>query len=283
MGRTSPHHLYRIGRVRGPLAAVLLVIGGLLLAVGTAVVVMLVALLLTIGPLLLIGVAALVITSARRRGRWAVAQQHRAARLGHVTDRHSPAGPSPGRPAPGRRPAERAPAPHPPPEHRGADWAGARARFDRLRSEYGQFECDPLAVLRLPALTDVNVPSTGRFVDAFAEAQALDSDAEPPPGHRARFVTAVDQAWRAWHAALEAAERIRLSRIPAEERTTVQRAIKLLTMARDSDHDAERIAAYAKARSELAKLERSGTLRLPAAAAAALDAAARGRLPPAPA
>lgn len=161
----------------------------------------------------------------------------------------------------------------------GPDWPATRARFARLRSEYGQFECDPLAVLRLPALADVTVPSTARFVDAFAEAQALDTDTEPPAEHRARYATAVDQAWRTWEAARDAAERIRLAGIPEQERATVQRAIKLLTMARDSDHDAERIAAYAKARAELAKLERSGTLRLPPAAVAALDAAARGQLP----
>ena len=135
-------------------------------------------------------------------------------------------------------------------------------------------------MLRLPALTDVTVPSTGRFVDAFAEAQALDTDTEPAAEHRARYATAVDRACRAWQAALDAAERIRLANIPEQERATVQRAIKLLTMARDSDHDAERIAAYAKARAELAKLDRSGTVRLPPAAAAALDAAARSQLPP---
>lgn len=159
------------------------------------------------------------------------------------------------------------------------DWHTVRARFIQLRSEYGQFECDPLAVLRLPALTDVTVPSTGRFVDAFAEAQALDTDTEPPPAHQARFATAVDRAWRAWHAARDAAERIRLAGIPAQERATVARAIKLLTVARDSDHDMERTTAYAKARAELAKLDRLGTLRLPPAAAAALDAAARSQLP----
>lgn len=68
--------------------------------------------------------------------------------------------------------------------------------------------------------------------------------------------------------------------IPAAERATVQRAIKLLTMARDSDHDAERTAAYTLARAELAKLEHSGTLTPPPAATAALDAAARSQLPP---
>jgi hypothetical protein len=161
------------------------------------------------------------------------------------------------------------------------DWHATQARFAQLRGEYARFECDPLAVLRLPALADVKVPSTSRFIDAFAEAQALDTDTEPPAAHRARYATAVDQAWRSWQAARDAAERIRLAGIPEQEQATVQRAIKLLTMARDSDHDAERIAAYAKARAELAKLDRSGTLRLPPAAAAALDAAARGQLPPA--
>jgi hypothetical protein len=160
-----------------------------------------------------------------------------------------------------------------------SDWRATRARFAQLRSEYGQFECDPLAVLRLPAMIDVTVPSTGRFVEAFAEAQALDTDTEPPESHCARFATAVDQVWRAWRAARDAAQRIRFAGIPAQELATVQRAIKLLTVARDSDHDAERTAAYAKARAELAKLDRSGTLRLPPAAAAALDVAARGQLP----
>ncbi|MGH3985317.1 MAG: hypothetical protein ACRDST_22180 [Pseudonocardiaceae bacterium] len=141
------------------------------------------------------------------------------------------------------------------------DWRVTRARLAQLRSEYGQFECDPLAMLRLPALADVTVASTGRFVDAFAEAQALDTDTEPPAAHRARFVSAVDEAWRAWRAARDAAGRIRLSGIPAEERATVRRAIRLLNLAQDSDHDAERAAAYAKARAELAKLERCGTGR----------------------
>ena len=61
----------------------------------------------------------------------------------------------------------------------GRSWPAARQRFDALRSEYARYECDPLLVLRLPALADVRVPSTARFVEAFAEAQALDTDAEP--------------------------------------------------------------------------------------------------------
>jgi len=158
-------------------------------------------------------------------------------------------------------------------------WQASRARFARLQREYAQFECDALAVLHTPALADVSVPSTARFVDAFAEAQALDSDREPPDRHAERFAAAVDRAWRAWEAARDAADRIRLAGVPAAERATVERAIALLTLARDSGHEAERVAAYARARAELAKLERSGSLRLPRAAAAALASAEPERLP----
>jgi hypothetical protein len=260
MGRQTDHYFHRPGRVGrplGPLPVLLVLLCAVLLASVGVVAVTLLTMLLTLGPFVLVGLGAFTVARHLRRRR------RRVGRGQHPTV------------APPRRTAPVAE--HPPVP----DWRATRARFAELRSEYGRFECDPLAVLRLPALVDVTVASTGRFVDAFAEAQALDTDTEPPAAYRARFATAVEQAWRAWHAARDAAERIRLAGIPAPERATVQRAIKLLTIARDSDHDAERIAAYAKARAELAKLDRSGTLRLPLPAAAALDAAARGQLPPA--
>ncbi|MBO0850914.1 MAG: hypothetical protein J2P20_15740, partial [Pseudonocardia sp.] len=174
------------------------------------------------------------------------------------------------------------PEPRPAPEDWRAEWRAARKRFDDLRAEYGRYECDPLAVLRLPALADVTVPSTGRFVDAFAEAQALHGeheDREPPQEYAASYVGAVERAWQAWRAASDAAERIRLAGLSPEERASVQRVIKLLTVAKDSGHDAERAAAYAKARAELAKLERAGRIHLPRPAMAALDASSRAGLP----
>lgn len=158
-------------------------------------------------------------------------------------------------------------------------WAHARRRFDALRSAYAAYECDPMAVLRLPALSDVTVPSTGRFVEAFAEAQALETDAFPPESHATAFVVAVERAERAWRAARDAAERIRLSNLTPEERSAVERVIKLLTTARDSDNDAERLAAYARARNELARLDRAGVIHMPRTAQAALDVAGRGQLP----
>ncbi|HEY2204095.1 MAG TPA: hypothetical protein VGH99_06420 [Pseudonocardia sp.] len=191
---------------------------------------------------------------------------HRVRRSRRVPDGYGP-------------PVARIPVPRPPADPV-ARWRSARRRFDVLRGEYASYECDPLAVLRLPALADVTVPATGRFVDAFANAQALDTEAPPPPEHGEAFVRAVDYAWRCWRAAQDAADRIRLSGLTAEERSSVQRTITLLLMARDSGHEAERLAAYTRARTELAKLEQAGRLRVPRPAMAKLDEAARLRLPP---
>lgn len=161
-------------------------------------------------------------------------------------------------------------APHPPaaPE---PPWQQARARFGTVRQEYAAFECDPMAILRLPALADVSVPSTGRFVEAFAEAQALDTDAHPGREHAAAFVAAVERAERSWQAARDAAERIRHSTLTDDERRSVERAIKLLTTAQESASEHERLAAYSLARSELARLEKAGVVHLPALATARLE------------
>jgi hypothetical protein len=128
-------------------------------------------------------------------------------------------------------------------------------------------------------LSDVSVPSTARFVDAFAEAQALYTDSPASDSHTAAFIAAVDDATRAWEAARDAARRIRLSRLSADERSTVERLIKILTVARDSDSEPERLAAYARARTELEKLDRAGTIHVPGPAIAALEASVRRELP----
>jgi len=204
-----------------------------------------------------LGVALLVFTSHRRRRK-----RMRLGAAGFAPLPHHP--PPPPRPVPLRPDAV---------------WARAKERFATLRGEYAAHECDPMSVLRLPALSDVSVPSTGRFVEAFAEAQALETDAFPPETHATAFVAAVERAERAWRAARDAAERIRLSNLAPEERSAVERVIKLLTTARDSDNDAERLAAYARARSELARLDRAGVIHMPRTAQAALDVAGRGQLP----
>lgn len=158
------------------------------------------------------------------------------------------------------------------------EWTQSRRRFDGLREEYAAYECDALAVLRLPALADVTVPATARFVHAFAEAQALDTEQLPPPEHLRSYLRAVDSACRAWQAARDAAERIRLAGLSPTERSAVQRVVKLLTMAAGTGSDAERQSAYAKARDELMRLERAGSITLPSPARFALDDRARGRL-----
>jgi hypothetical protein len=170
--------------------------------------------------------------------------------------------------------------PTPPALPASARWRRAVAQFDALRTEYSAHECDPVQVLRLPALTDVCVPSTERFIDAFAEAQALHTDSRPGTAHAERFATAVDTAARAWTAAKEAARRIRLSGLSPGERARIERVLRLLGTARNSDSEPERLAAYAMARSELARLDRAGVVHVPQPARLALATAGRGELPP---
>jgi hypothetical protein len=69
-------------------------------------------------------------------------------------------------------------------------WDDAVTRHAETARAYAAFECDPAAVLHRPALADVGEPATGRFVDAFAEATALGTDAYPGPDAGERFVLA---------------------------------------------------------------------------------------------
>jgi hypothetical protein len=161
-----------------------------------------------------------------------------------------------------------------------AAWTRARKRLDAVSAEYAAYECDPREVLRLPALADVRVPSTATFVDAFANAQALRTDAPPPAGDATEFIAAVNSAERAWRAARETAARIELDTLSPQEQASITRIGELLTAARDSDSEPERHAAYVRARAELATLTAAGTIRMPERAQAALDTAARRELAP---
>ncbi|HZZ51902.1 MAG TPA: hypothetical protein VFE65_33830 [Pseudonocardia sp.] len=86
-------------------------------------------------------------------------------------------------------------------------WPAARERFHRLAAEYGEFECDPRAVARLPALADVSVPQTARFITAFTDAQALHTERRPPARVAVAYEHAVIAAEFAWHEARAEAER----------------------------------------------------------------------------
>lgn len=83
-------------------------------------------------------------------------------------------------------------------EHDAARWHLARDRFAALQREYAAFEADPRAVAARPALTDVTVPSTARFVQAYGDAEFLRTDDEPGGPRRVDFANAVDRAVDAW-------------------------------------------------------------------------------------
>lgn len=143
-----------------------------------------------------------------------------------------------------------------------ARWAKARDRYGRVAGEYGAYESDALQVLRLPALADPEVPSTGRFIDAFHEAMALHTETFPPEPMAKQFIAATETAVQTWEAAKEAAEKLRASRFTAEERALITQGIKLLELAQGGATVAEQEAAFGAARQVLSRLERSVGTRL---------------------
>lgn len=169
------------------------------------------------------------------------------------------------------------PVPAPEPDVGGA-WTAARERFDAISRAYAAFECDPARVALRPALADVEVPSTARFVDAYAEALALRTDVAPPAALATRFVAAARTATVAWTVAVETADRIAHSHLPPRERAVLARVVKVLVLARESDSEPERRAAYIRARADLERLDAAGIVRLPHAARVALEAGARREL-----
>jgi hypothetical protein len=98
-------------------------------------------------------------------------------------------------------------------EHGAARWVIARDRFAALQREYAGVESDPREVAARPALVDVTVPATGRFVEALGEAHELLTPTEPAdPRQRERFVAAVDRAVAAWAEARRTADALAAAR-----------------------------------------------------------------------
>ncbi len=159
-----------------------------------------------------------------------------------------------------------------------ARWDDAVQRHHATALAFGEFECDLRELLRLPALADVEQPATARFVDAFAEANALRTEQFPGREYAQRFVGAVERAEQGWAAAVEAAERKRDARFVPGERRLIAQVESLLEVAASSHYESERRAAYQQARRRLAELERRTGWRLPRPAAAALELRARGVL-----
>ena len=157
-------------------------------------------------------------------------------------------------------------------------WDDAVERQRATAQAYAEFECDLQALLRLPALADVEQPATARFVDAFAEANALRTEQFPGPGYAQRFAGAVERAEQAWRAAVEAAEHKRDARFAPSERRLIAKVQTLLEVAASSRYESERRTAYQQAQRRLAELARRTGWRLPRRAAEELDYRARGML-----
>lgn len=152
-------------------------------------------------------------------------------------------------------------------------------RFATLRAEYAAYESDAIQVLRLPALADVSVPSTARFIDDLAAALVLDDKPPKSSADLARFRSTVARACRSWGAAREAARRIRDTTLAPREHAAIRRILKLLDHAANNDNGAERRLAYTRAHDQLTALTRDGSLSVPAAAMTTLSARAQGVSP----
>jgi hypothetical protein len=102
-------------------------------------------------------------------------------------------------------------------EHGAARWVLARDRFAALAAEYARAESDPREVAARPALVDVTVPATARFVEALGDAQELATPGEPAdPRHRELFVAAVDRAVAAWDEARRTADALAADALATE-------------------------------------------------------------------
>lgn len=110
-------------------------------------------------------------------------------------------------------------------EHDAARWHLARDRFAALQREYAAFEADPRAVAARPSLTDVTVPATARFVQAYGDAEFLRTDGEPAGPRRAEFADAVDRAVEAWENACSVADGLAHTDGPAPGRERETRAV----------------------------------------------------------
>jgi hypothetical protein len=97
-------------------------------------------------------------------------------------------------------------------EDHAARWRLARDRFAALCTEWTAFEADRGAVVRRPALADVSVPATARFVDAYRDAESLLHAAERVESRRGEFVEAVDRAVNTWREAQRVSDELAADR-----------------------------------------------------------------------
>jgi hypothetical protein len=123
-------------------------------------------------------------------------------------------------------------------EHGAARWVLARDRFAALGAEYARAESDPREVAARPALVDVSVPATARFVEALGEAHELATPTEPAdPRRRDAFVVAVDRAVAAWDEARRTADALAADAVvgpkPAPVPTLAPGAARRTTVGRD--------------------------------------------------
>lgn len=128
-----------------------------------------------------------------------------------------------------------------------ADFAAARAVYDDVASRYAEYLADPYAIFIRPLLDDLGDPRTAAFIDAFAEAGALNTETCPDSKNRVQaFADAARTALAAWKDADGHARAIGLGVRTDADKRTVRRIRSALDLALDDSAAAgEREAAMA--------------------------------------
>ncbi|OZD60790.1 hypothetical protein CH263_20065 [Rhodococcus sp. 06-1059B-a] len=127
------------------------------------------------------------------------------------------------------------------------DFASAKAISAEVADAYADYLADPYAIFTRPLLDDLDQPRTAAFIDAFAAAGALNTDACPATADRVHaFTDAAHAAQTAWKAADTYARAIGMGVQTDDDKRTVRRIRNALGLALDDTAAAgERATAIA--------------------------------------
>lgn len=153
-------------------------------------------------------------------------------------------------------------------------WGVYKARHANLKKKFYESQTDWQMLFDFPSLQDLRVPETQELIKALDTADAVDStipssiDIEESLTEYA-YPKAVDELGKTWEIALSHAKRVGQKGLSKNERYTIAKIRKALTLAERGATDGERANAYATIKRLIGELE---TVVLPERALQAIEA-----------
>lgn len=153
-------------------------------------------------------------------------------------------------------------------------WGVYKARHANLKKKFYESQTDWQMLFDFPSLQDLRVPETQELIKALDTADAVDStipssiDIEESLTEYA-YPKAVDELGKTWEIALSHAKRVGQKGLSKNERYTIAKIRKALTLAERGATPHERAAAYERVKALIENLE---TIVLPEKAIEALEA-----------